>query len=163
VVTIVLHHSDTPDSRKVGDKGFNVCFCWSSVVDPDPGSHHSEKLDPEPDPHQFADDEPKCMKYQPIFGTFSRVWALIRTSRIRIRINVMRIHYSGLKGGQDNHYRKCFRRNIMVSEREGEKINKKITIYLGWWHISRLFCGLPLGHQKVVILMDTKAFSTADG
>jgi hypothetical protein len=23
---MILHHSDTPDSREVGDKGFNVCF-----------------------------------------------------------------------------------------------------------------------------------------
>jgi hypothetical protein len=33
------------------------------------------KLDPEPDqdPHQFADVKPKCMEYEPIFSTFSRV------------------------------------------------------------------------------------------
>jgi hypothetical protein len=48
-----------------------------SVVDPDP--HHfgnldphpheikirkriNDKLDPEPDPHQFADDKPKCVE-----------------------------------------------------------------------------------------------------
>ncbi len=38
-------------------------------MDPDPGPHHSEKLDPEPDAHQFA-DEPKCMEYQPILVLF---------------------------------------------------------------------------------------------
>ncbi len=32
-----------------------------------------------PDPHQFADDKPKCMEYEP-------VWAL--EARIRIRIKV---------------------------------------------------------------------------
>jgi hypothetical protein len=31
-----------------------------SVVDP----HQSDKLDP--DPHQFADDNSKCMEYEPI-------------------------------------------------------------------------------------------------
>jgi hypothetical protein len=33
----------------------------TSVVDPD--SHQSDKLDP--DPHQFADAKPKCIKYVP--------------------------------------------------------------------------------------------------
>jgi hypothetical protein len=34
----------------------------------DPDLHQSDKLDPEPDtdPHQFTDDKPKCMKYEPI-------------------------------------------------------------------------------------------------
>jgi hypothetical protein len=31
---------------------------------PDP--NQSDKLDPEPDLHQFADDKPKCMEYEPI-------------------------------------------------------------------------------------------------
>jgi hypothetical protein len=26
----------------------------------------NEKLEADPDPHQFADDKPKCMKYEPI-------------------------------------------------------------------------------------------------
>jgi hypothetical protein len=30
-----------------------------SQLDP----HQRDKLDPEPDPHQFADGKPKCMKY----------------------------------------------------------------------------------------------------
>ncbi len=31
-----------------------------------------DKLDPEPDPdlHQFADDKPKCMEYEPIWAIF---------------------------------------------------------------------------------------------
>jgi hypothetical protein len=48
-----------------------------SVVDPESGStsnkhqdkdpHKKDMLDPEldPDPHQFADDKPKCMEYEP--------------------------------------------------------------------------------------------------
>jgi hypothetical protein len=31
---------------------------------PDP--HQSDKLEPDPDPHQFADDKPKCMEYEPV-------------------------------------------------------------------------------------------------
>jgi hypothetical protein len=34
--------------------------------DPNPDAHQSYKLDPEPDLHQFADDKPKCMEYDPI-------------------------------------------------------------------------------------------------
>jgi hypothetical protein len=37
----------------------------ASVVDPDP--HQIDKLDPEPDPHQFADDKQKCMDYEHFF------------------------------------------------------------------------------------------------
>jgi hypothetical protein len=33
-------------------------------MDLDP--HQSDSLDPEPDPHQFADDKPKRMEYEPI-------------------------------------------------------------------------------------------------
>jgi hypothetical protein len=38
---------------------------------PDPGPHQSNKLDPDLDPHQFADDKPKSMEYE----TF---WALLQ-------------------------------------------------------------------------------------
>jgi hypothetical protein len=31
------------------------------------------KLDPKPDPHQSADDKPKCMEYETILAIFSRV------------------------------------------------------------------------------------------
>ncbi len=50
----------------------------TSVVDPHPDQHQSDKLDEEPDPdgHQFADDKPKCMDYEPIRAIF-RVWAFI--------------------------------------------------------------------------------------
>jgi hypothetical protein len=51
-------------------------FCAISTEKPsrrDPGNcvvnpDQSDKLDPEsdPDPHQFADDEPKCMEHEPI-------------------------------------------------------------------------------------------------
>ncbi len=36
--------------------------------DADPHPHQSVKLDPVPDPnpHHFADDKPKCMEYEPI-------------------------------------------------------------------------------------------------
>jgi hypothetical protein len=35
---------------------------------PHPALHQSDKLDtkPDPDPHQFADDKPKCMDNEPI-------------------------------------------------------------------------------------------------
>ncbi len=36
----------------------------TSVADPD--SHQSDKLDPDLDPHKFADDKPKCMEEEPI-------------------------------------------------------------------------------------------------
>jgi hypothetical protein len=38
----------------------------SSFVDPDP--HQIEGQDPVP--HQFADDKPKCMEYEPILALF---------------------------------------------------------------------------------------------
>jgi hypothetical protein len=38
-------------------------------VDPDP--NQSDKLDPEPDPHQFADEKPKCIEYLPILALFN--------------------------------------------------------------------------------------------
>jgi hypothetical protein len=31
-------------------------------------------VDPDPDPHHFADVKPKCMEYEPILALFSRVW-----------------------------------------------------------------------------------------
>jgi hypothetical protein len=33
-------------------------------ADPDPDLHQNDKLDP--DPHQCADDKPKCMENEPI-------------------------------------------------------------------------------------------------
>jgi hypothetical protein len=32
--------------------------------------HYSDMLDPEPDPHQFADDKPECMEYEPNLALF---------------------------------------------------------------------------------------------
>ncbi len=37
-------------------------------MDPDPDQHQSEKLDPDSDPHQFTDDKPKFMEYEPILA-----------------------------------------------------------------------------------------------
>jgi hypothetical protein len=37
----------------------------SDQLDPDP--HQGDKLDPDTDPHQFADNKPKCMEYEPIY------------------------------------------------------------------------------------------------
>jgi hypothetical protein len=41
-------------------------FASNKNQDPDP--YHSDNMDPEPDPdsHQFADDKPKWMEYEPI-------------------------------------------------------------------------------------------------
>ncbi len=39
----------------------------------DPDTHQSGKLDPDPDPHQFADDIPKCMAYEPIRALYQGV------------------------------------------------------------------------------------------
>ncbi len=65
-------------------------------------SHQSDKLDPDPDPHQFSDDKPKCMEYcMNLFEHFfkglsvyleARIWVRIRIKviswiRIRILIN----------------------------------------------------------------------------
>ncbi len=67
--------------------------------------HQSDKLDPEPHPHQLADDKPKCMEYEPIWAFQGlnlnlkariRIWIRIKVKgririRIRIRIKMMRI------------------------------------------------------------------------
>ncbi len=65
--------------------------------------HQSDKLDPDQDPHQFADDKPKCMEYcMSLFEHFfkglsvyleARIWVRIRIKviswiRIRILINL---------------------------------------------------------------------------
>ncbi len=44
-------------------------------LDPDP--HQSDKLDPEPDPHHFADDKSKCIEYEPILALFQGFELLI--------------------------------------------------------------------------------------
>ncbi len=44
------------------DGGHKILSVRISVVDPDP--HQSDKLDQ--DLHQFTDDKPKCMEYEPI-------------------------------------------------------------------------------------------------
>ncbi len=80
---------------------------------PDPHSHQIKiririkmyKMDPERDPHQFADVMLKCMEYEPILALFQefepfleagiwiRIWIRIRVkSLIRISINVMWIY-----------------------------------------------------------------------
>ncbi len=47
--------------------------------------HQSTKLDPGPDPHQFADDKPKCMENEP-FSAIFKVFSLYLEGRIRILI-----------------------------------------------------------------------------
>jgi hypothetical protein len=49
--------------------------------DPDP--HLSDKLDL--DPHQFTDDKPKCMEYDPTWALFKSL-SFYLEARIRIRI-----------------------------------------------------------------------------
>jgi hypothetical protein len=92
-----------PDSHHFGNMDTHP-----HQIKSDFGSASKFKLDlkPEPDPHQFADVKPTCMKYEPILALFqgfepffeARIWIRIRIrvkSRIRIRINVMRIHNTG--------------------------------------------------------------------
>jgi hypothetical protein len=58
---------------------------------PDPDQHpdpqQSEMLDPEPDPHQFADDKPKCRNLR-LFKHFSNGLSLYLEARIWIRIRI---------------------------------------------------------------------------
>jgi hypothetical protein len=71
----------------------------TSVADPHPDTHldpyQSDKLDPEPDPdpHQFADDKPKRMEYEPFLqdsGLYleARIWI-----RIRIRVKSLLFYF----------------------------------------------------------------------
>ncbi len=44
-------------------------FGWTNTwLDAD--SHQSDKLNPDPDLHQFADDKQKCTEYEPIRALF---------------------------------------------------------------------------------------------
>jgi hypothetical protein len=55
--------------------------------DPDLDPRQSHKLDP--DPHQFADDKPKLVEYEPtVFEHFSKVVSLKLEARIWIRIRI---------------------------------------------------------------------------
>ncbi len=52
-----------------------------------PDLHQSDKLDPDPDPHQFADDKPKCMEYcMSLFEHFFKLLSLCLEARMGIRI-----------------------------------------------------------------------------
>ncbi len=42
------------------------------VADPDPDQHPSDKLDPRPDPHPFAEGKSKCMDMS-LYEHFSKV------------------------------------------------------------------------------------------
>jgi hypothetical protein len=83
---------------------FEITLFYDNL-DPHPDAHQIKirsrtkiyKLDPELDPHQFADVKPKCMEYEPILALFqgfepfleAMIWIRIRISvksRIRIRI-----------------------------------------------------------------------------
>jgi hypothetical protein len=48
------------------------CCGSASNKNQDPDPHQSDKLDPEPyqDPHQFADDKPKCIEQGAYLSTF---------------------------------------------------------------------------------------------
>jgi hypothetical protein len=50
-------------------QGLNQCCgsgsAWIRII-----LHQSDMLDPDPDPHKFADDKPKCMEYEPISAVF---------------------------------------------------------------------------------------------
>jgi hypothetical protein len=91
-------------------------------VDTDP--RESDKLDP--DPHQFADDKPKYIKYEPSFGSKAKIRIrtrikvegrmLIRikvTSRIQIRIKVtnrIRIRIKVMRTRINHKSEKIFKR-----------------------------------------------------
>ncbi len=67
-------------SVKISDNIYSNthCLCSGGQVqwlDPDP--HQSDKLNPEPDLHQLADDKQKCMEYKPIRALFRGFWAFI--------------------------------------------------------------------------------------
>ncbi len=47
----------------------------ASVTYPDPHSHESDNLDP--DPHNFVDEKLKCMEYEPIWALFQGLEAFI--------------------------------------------------------------------------------------
>jgi len=52
-----------PDPRHFG----NMDPQSASNKNPDPDQIKiCDKLEPEPDPHQFPDNKPKCMEYEPI-------------------------------------------------------------------------------------------------
>ncbi len=64
----------------------------ASYNNQEPDSHQSDKLDPDPDQHQFADDKPKCMKDWSLYLE-ARIWIRNRIhtkvkSRIRIHIGI---------------------------------------------------------------------------
>jgi hypothetical protein len=66
-VLVISSYFETGASKKfiyeLGRK-FHRLVYLTSVGDPD--LHQSDTLDPDPDPHQFADGNAKCMEYEPI-------------------------------------------------------------------------------------------------
>ncbi len=58
----------------------------ASAANKYPDPHQTDKLDPDPDPHQFADAKPKCMQYEPILAIFQVFLSLCLQARIWIRI-----------------------------------------------------------------------------
>ncbi len=57
-----------PDPHHFGVPGSASGSASTSNKNPDP--HQSDNLYPEPDPHQWADDKPKCKEYEPILALF---------------------------------------------------------------------------------------------
>ncbi len=63
VVDPYPHHFGILDQHKIKSGSGSAS---NKNQDPDP--HQSDKLDldADPDPHQYVDDKPKCMEYEPI-------------------------------------------------------------------------------------------------
>ena len=92
-----LPHLDvaSPNHRRCNIWSSWHCRGWvlTSVVNPDP---QSDKLDPDPNPHQFADDRPKCVEHEPIWALFKFLSHYLEARiRILISITVIRIRNTG--------------------------------------------------------------------
>jgi hypothetical protein len=65
-----------------------ILVFWIRIhIKKNPDPYRSDKLNPEPEPHQFADDKPNCMEYEPILALFTKGLSFYLEARIRIRIH----------------------------------------------------------------------------
>ncbi len=80
-----MKRSNNPPSS-VADTDPHQNESYNSEPHSDP--HQSDKMDQDTDPHQFADDKPKCMDYFSIFEHFFKILSLYLEGRVRIRIKV---------------------------------------------------------------------------
>ncbi len=115
------------EDKQYRDKGRKlseeIIKIGNSFTDPHP--EKSDKLDPDLDPHQFADGKSKCMEYDPIlYKHFSSFWASIckltsesgSASKLQAgsgsgRINVMRIRNTDRKTENYNYmYKKNYKK-----------------------------------------------------